>query len=358
MLSPYIHKPSEVCTGEIAKLQERPKASTTALMQQCMSSTLGSAQRYGNNVDDATMDNPQRSHSPSGTFRDYNATVARKGGLRDSPSPRESVQQGSGVMTTRLLDREQTQKGVTGFLYDETDMPTTADGIRPDVIFNPLSLITRMTTGVVFEGMMAKLAAHTGTCPEATMFKKLDTDNIADMLEHYGFNRNGTVRLYNGMTGNYMDAEIFMAPIMYQTLQKYTIDTVYSNSISPTDAMTHQPLHGKKLNGALKAGSMETACLSVSSMNFLGEKIGEHSDGIEDYICANCGSRRVVVNEDQPKYTCNNCGDLANIVKFKTSHSSRLFFNELEGMSCGVKYHVRKPVFEVVEEESKIEEEA
>lgn len=255
------------------------------------------------------------------------------------------------MITTRPSVRDLMQKGVTGFLYDEIDMPTSASGLRCDVIFNPLSLITRMTTGVLFEGMMAKLAAHTGTCPEATMFKKLDTDNIADMLESYGFNRNGTERLYNGMTGQYMDAEIFIAPIMYQTLQKYTIDTVYANSISPTDAMTRQPLHGKKLNGALKAGSMETACLSVSSMNFLSEKISEHSDGSEDYICTNCGSRRVIVNESIELYSCNNCGDLANIIKFNTSHSSRLFFNELEGMGCGVRYHARKPIFEVIEEE-------
>jgi len=243
------------------------------------------------------------------------------------------------------------QKGVTGFLYDETDMPTNSSGIRCDVIFNPLSLITRMTTGVIFEGMMAKLAAHTGTCPEATMFKKLDTDNIADMLESYGFNRNGTERLYNGMTGQYMDAEIFMAPIMYQTLQKYTIDTVYSNSISPTDAMTRQPLHGKKLNGALKLGSMETACMSVSSINFLSEKISDHSDGIEDYLCTNCGSRQVIANEDATIFSCSNCKDLANIVKFKTSHSSRLFLNELQGMSCQTTLHARKPVFEVIDEE-------
>ncbi len=243
------------------------------------------------------------------------------------------------------------QKGVTGFLYDETDMPTSKSGMKCDIIFNPLSLITRMTTGVIFEGMMAKLAAHTGTCPEATMFKKMDTDNIANMLESYGFNRNGTERLYNGMTGRYMDAEIFFAPIMYQTLQKYTIDTVYANSISPTDAMTRQPLHGKKLNGASKLGAMETACMSVSSMNFLSEKITDHSDGSQDYICANCGSRQVIANEERNMYSCNNCKDLANIQKFPSSHSSRLFTNELGGMSVGIKYHSKKPCFEILEEE-------
>lgn len=241
------------------------------------------------------------------------------------------------------------QKGVTGYLYDEADMPATASGLKCDMIFNPLSLITRMTTGVVFEGMMAKLAAHTGTCPEATMFKKLDTDNIADMLESYGFSRNGTERLYNGMTGQHMDAEIFIAPIMYQCLQKYTIDTVYANSISPTDALTRQPLHGRKLGGALKAGAMETACMSVSSINFLSEKTHEHSDGIEAYVCTNCSSRNVIVNETNGAFACKNCGDLASIVKYRTSHSSQLFFNELQGMGCGTKFHARKPVFEVLQ---------
>ena len=241
------------------------------------------------------------------------------------------------------------QKGVAGFLYDEADMPTTASGIRPDLIFNPLSLITRMTTGVVFEGMLAKLAAHTGTRPEATMFKKLDTDSIANDLEKCGFKRNGTERMYNGMTGQYMDAEIFIAPLYFQTLQKYTIDTIYANSISPTDALTKQPLHGKRVGGALKAGSMETACLSVASVNFLQEKTHHHSDGIEAYVCERCNSRAVIANEEMKLYKCNNCGDLASIVKIHTSHSSQLFLNELSGMSVGSRIHTKRAVFEVAE---------
>lgn len=243
------------------------------------------------------------------------------------------------------------QKGVAGFLYDETDMPCTKEGIRPDLIFNPLSMITRMTTGVTFEGMLAKLAAHTGTRPDATMFKKLDTDNIANTLESFGFKRDGTERLYNGMTGNYMDAEIFIAPLVYQTLQKYTIDTVYANSISPTDSTTWQPLHGKVVHGGLKIGSMETACVSVSSVNFLQEKIHHHSDGIDSYVCQRCSSRAVIANEDMKLFKCNNCGDLASLVKFKTTHTSQLFLNELQGMSVGTKILLRKPVFEIIQNE-------
>lgn len=269
----------------------------------------------------------------------------------DSPAPRESARRGSGMMNHETVGKGIKQKGVAGFMYDQTDMPTTKDGITPDLIFNPLSLITRMTTGVIFEGMLAKLAAHTGTCPEATMFKKLDTDNIADTLESHGFKRNGTERLYNGMTGMYMDAEIFIAPIMYQTLQKYVVDTVYANSISPTDALTRQPLHGKRVNGALKLGSMETACLSVSSVNFLQEKTSAHSDGIEAFVCERCHSRAVIANEEMNLHKCNNCGDLASLTKFNTSNASQLFLNEIQGMSIGTRIHMKKPVFEVASED-------
>ena len=267
----------------------------------------------------------------------------------DSPSPCESMWWRSGVMTSETTKQGFMQKGVAGFLYDESDMPFTASGIKPDLIFNPLSLITRMTTGVVFEGMLAKLAAHTGTRPEATMFKKLDTDSIANDLEKCGFKRNGTERMYNGMTGQYMDAEIFIAPLYFQTLQKYTIDTIYANSISPTDALTKQPLHGKKVGGALKAGSMETACMSVASVNFLQEKTHHHSDGIEAYVCERCNSRAVIANEELKLYKCNNCGDLASIVKIHTSHSSQLFLNELSGMRVGSRLHTKRAVFEVAE---------
>jgi ribosomal protein L37AE/L43A len=260
----------------------------------------------------------------------------------------------SGVFLTRMNGKvhwtgnssRSGQKGITGFLYDEADMPTSASGIRPDMIFNPLSLITRMTTGVIFEGMLSKIAAHTGTCPDATMFTKLDIDNIADTLESYGFKRNGTERLYNGMTGQYIDTEIFISLEARQTLQKYTLDTIYANSVSPTDALTRIPLHGKRVSGALKLGSMETACLSVSSINFLQEKMTRHSDGIDAYVCERCNTRAPIANEEARLWRCNNCGDLASIVKIDTTHSSQLFQNEMQSMGVQTKIHVKKATFE------------
>lgn len=224
-------------------------------------------------------------------------------------------------------------------------MPRTKNGIRPDIIFNPLSLITRMTTGVIFEGMVAKLSAHIGANADATMFRKVDTDDISEMLHKYGFNRNGTERLYNGMTGQFMDCEIFIGPIFYQTLQKYTIDCIASNAWSPTDALTRIPLSGKRINGGIRLGSMESACMSVSSINFLQEKFTKHSDGIDVYVCQTCGSR-AAVNEEHNLNICINCKEQARIHKIKTTHTSNLFFNELQAMSIGTKFHLKPATYE------------
>ncbi len=241
------------------------------------------------------------------------------------------------------------QKGTVGFMYDDADMPYTASGIKPDMIFNPLSLCTRMTTGVIFEGMLAKLSAHIGAKPDATMFKKLDTDNIAEMLKQYGFEAAGTERLYNGMTGMYMDAKIFMAPIYYQTLQKLTRHTVYANGVSPSDVLTRQPLHGKKVGGGSRMGSMESACLSVSSINFLNEKFSTHSDGTDIYVCTRC-NQRAFVNDEYKIYKCVRCNNMAQITKVPSTYTSNLFMNELQSMSVGMKLHVKKPTYEMMQE--------
>ena len=66
------------------------------------------------------------------------------------------------------------QKGVCGITYRDSDMPFTKTGIKPDIIFNPHSLPSRMTMGVIFEGMASKISAINGTIKDGTIFKKIN----------------------------------------------------------------------------------------------------------------------------------------------------------------------------------------
>ena len=196
----------------------------------------------------------------------------------------------------RIISLGISQKGVCGIYYRDSDMPFTKDGIKPDIIFNPHSLPSRMTMGVLFEGMAAKISAVEGTIKDGTIFKKIDIDDIANDLAKLGYNRNGTERLYNGMTGKYIDVEIFIGPIYYQRLQKFTVDTVYSHKTCPTDAITHQPLDGKASRGGLRLGIILPFCpekgaksvsLVKSEKMSIDNNIINSSDGARPENCGN-----------------------------------------------------------------------
>ena len=240
------------------------------------------------------------------------------------------------------------QKGVCGIYYRDSDMPFTKDGIKPDIIFNPHSLPSRMTMGVLFEGMAAKVSALEGTIKDGTIFKKINIDDIADDLQKLGYNRNGTERLYNGMTGKYIDVEIFIGPIYYQRLQKFTVDTVYSHKTCPTDAITHQPLDGKSARGGLRLGEMEKDVMAISSIKFLQEKFIDHSDKYYIYVCKNC-NKKAVVNEKYNIYKCSYCHDNSDIVKIKTTWSCKQLFDEIESCNIGVKMYPKENTYQKFE---------
>ena len=237
------------------------------------------------------------------------------------------------------------QKGVVGISYRDSDMPYTEDGIKPDIIFNPHSLPSRMTMGVLFEAMASKANAINGTITDGTIFKKIDIDDLADDLAKVGYNRNGTERLYNGITGNYIDVEIFIGPIYYQRLQKFTVDTVYSHKTCPTDAITHQPLDGKSAKGGLRLGEMEKDVMAISSVKFLQEKFIDHSDVYHIYVCKKC-NKRAVVNEKYQIYKCKYCNDNSDIVKIKTSWSCKQMFDEIESCNIGLKLYPKENTYQ------------
>ena len=244
---------------------------------------------------------------------------------------------------------EYPQKGTIGMIYRQSDMPFTENGMVPDLIFNPHSIPTRMTISKILESMSSKTCAMQGAHSDGTMFKKFDIDDLANDLEKVGYNRNGIERLYNGFTGKYIDCEIFIGPIYYQRLQKFTIDTVYSHKTCPTDVVVRQPLDGKASRGGLRIGEMEADVLAISSMKFLQEKMVEHSDKYDWYVCNNC-NHKAVVNEKYNIYKCDYCGDNSDIFKVHGTWSTHLFYQEVNSLGIGVKYYKKPDKFEVLME--------
>jgi DNA-directed RNA polymerase II subunit RPB2 len=192
------------------------------------------------------------------------------------------VEERSPVPGDKMASRH-SQKGTVGQLIPEENMPFTSRGIRPDIVFNPHGLPTRMTIGQLLEAMSNKLGIHLGTFVDATPFTISNrvTDLKSAMLD-LGFEPNGHEILYNGETGEMMEADIFMGPIYYQRLKHMVEDKINYRSTGPKTLMTHQPVHGRSRGGGLAIGNMERDCLIAHGMaKFAHESYMDRSDGVE-----------------------------------------------------------------------------
>lgn len=179
------------------------------------------------------------------------------------------------------MSSRHSQKGTIGQIMREEDMPFTSRGVRPDLIFNPHGIPTRMTVGQFLEAGTNKLGIELGAFVDATPFT---VDNrIPDLkaaLMKMGFEPHGHEVLYNGMTGEQMDADIFMGPIYYQRLKQMVEDKINYRDTGPKTMLTHQPTQGRSNEGGMRIGEMERDSLITHGMSkFIRESFMERSDG-------------------------------------------------------------------------------
>jgi DNA-directed RNA polymerase beta subunit len=178
------------------------------------------------------------------------------------------------------MSSRHSQKGTVGQIMNETDMPLTADGRRPDLIFNPHGIPTRMTVGQFLEAASNKLGLRLGSFVDATPFTV--SNRVRDLKQNLlanGFEPYSHEVLYNGQTGEMMEADIFMGPIYYQRLKHMVADKINSRDTGPKTLMTRQPTHGRSDEGGLRIGEMERdALLSHGMSKFLTESMMERSD--------------------------------------------------------------------------------
>jgi DNA-directed RNA polymerase II subunit RPB2 len=157
------------------------------------------------------------------------------------------------------------QKGTVGNIIPEKDMPFTANGMRPDIIINPHAIPSRMTIGQLKETLLGKVLVQLGLFGDGTSFGELAVDDIRRELLKTGYESHGNELLYNGMTGEQIESNIFIGPAFYQRLKHMVNDKQHSRSIGPMVNLTRQPAEGRSRDGGLRFGEMERDCLSVGT---------------------------------------------------------------------------------------------
>ena len=221
------------------------------------------------------------------------------------------------------------QKGTVGILLNHEDMPFTADGIVPDIIINPHAIPSRMTVAQLIECITGKCAALNGDIKTATSFVNEDPDLICKELEKCGYDKEGMEVMYNGMTGEQLEAKIFIGPTYYQRLKHMVADKMHGRSRGPVQLLTRQPVEGRSKEGGLRFGEMERDCIiSHGSSAFLKERLMDVSDAYTAPVCKTCGLLSIFDTQKE-MFLCKTCQSSNNIENVKLPYACKLLFQEL-----------------------------
>ncbi len=212
------------------------------------------------------------------------------------------------------------QKGTVGMIIPGSDMPFNAKGLKPDLILNPHAIPSRMTTGQYLESMGSRIGNVLGTIVDATPFTSQNQIvEYRDLLERNGFESNGSDIMYNGMTGEMMEMEIFIGPVYYLRSKLMVEDKLNYRDTGARTLLTHQPLEGRSAGGGLRIGEMERdALIAHGSAAFIQESFMKRSDAHE-----------VLYQPDTGLLDTTYDGPVESI---KMPYAASLFVKELEAM--------------------------
>ena len=180
------------------------------------------------------------------------------------------------------------QKGVVGLLVDPKDIPFTSRGIKPDLIFNPHGIPSRMTVGYMIEVLAGKVGAITGRFIDGTPFTGAKVEDLEKQLTHMGFSYDGKEEMYDGVTGRKMDAKIYVGNMYYLKLVHMVKNKLQARASGKVTLLTRQPVEGRARGGALRLGEMEQQALVAHGASLLLKERYD-SDKTVIHICSSCG---------------------------------------------------------------------
>ena len=90
-----------------------------------------------------------------------------------------------------------------------------------------------MTISQLLECVLGKACCFEGTFGDATAFTSNShniAESICDRLKVFGFEKHGNEEMINGMTGEPLEAQVFIGPTYYQRLKHMVSDKMHSRA--------------------------------------------------------------------------------------------------------------------------------
>jgi len=209
-------------------------------------------------------------------------------------------------------------------------MPYTASGLRPDIIMNPHALPSRMTIAQLKESVLSKVLIELGLFGDGTAYGELSIQDICVALQGVGYESYGNEVMYDGMTGQQIEANIFIGPTFYQRLKHMVNDKVHSRATGPGVLLTRQAVEGRSKNGALRLGEMEKDCLLSGGYSaFFRERFYTSADKYAVYVCKKCGMV-AAFNDKHRIHLCRTCENRTDFDYVQIPYSFKLLMQELQ----------------------------
>ena len=225
------------------------------------------------------------------------------------------------------------QKGTIGNIIPEENIPFTKDGLKPDLILNPHAIPSRMTIAQLKETLLGKVLLELGLFGDGTSFGDLEVKTISKALLQLGYEAHGNQILYDGLTGEQLECNIFIGPVFYQRLKHMVSDKQHSRSIGPMVNLTRQPAEGRSRDGGLRFGEMERdAMISHGASRFTRGRMYDASDKYQVHVCKKCGLI-ASYNDKMHIHRCKTCDNRTDFAYVEIPYACKLLFQELITMN-------------------------
>lgn len=230
------------------------------------------------------------------------------------------------------------QKGVVGAIIPEEDIPFTTRGIRPDIIFNPHGIPSRMTMAYLLDILGGKIAALSGRIVDASPFTGESLKSLEENLQELGFRSSGKEIFYHGITGEKMPVKIYVGNMFYLKLKYMVADKIQARASGKIALLTRQPNEGRSRGGALRLGEMEQQALVGHGASLLLKERYD-SDKVVLHVCSKCGAL-VIDDQIHNKKVCSLCHS-NQVEPVEVSYAFKLLLEELQGLHLLTKFELK-----------------